>query len=72
MQEIVGSDAIEEYANRLLVLNELSPNGLLAKGLYLYKTKNFVAARDYLNRGRCSNLPFLDHKKDIKINVDLL
>lgn len=52
----------------MLALNEVSPNGLLAKGLYLFKTKNFVAARDYLNRGRCYSLPFLHYKIDSKIN----
>lgn len=50
-QEIVGADGIEGYANQLLLMNEVSPNGLLAKGLYLYKTENFVAARDFLNKG---------------------
>lgn len=50
-QEIVGADGIEGYADQLLLMNEVSPNGLLAKGLYLHKTENFVAARDFLNKG---------------------
>lgn len=33
-------------------MNEVSPNGLLAKGLFLYKSENFVAARDFLNKGK--------------------
>lgn len=51
LQEIVGADAIERYADQLLIMNEVSPNGLLAKGLHLFKTENFVAARDFLNKG---------------------
>lgn len=51
LQDIVGDDAIDGYADRLLLLNEMSPTGLLAKGLYLYKSENFVAARDFLNKG---------------------
>lgn len=51
LQDIVGADAMEGYADQLLLMNEVSPNGLLAKGLYLFKTENFVAARDFLNKG---------------------
>lgn len=51
-QDIVGAYSIEGYADQLLLMNEVSPNGLLAKGLFLYRSNNFVAARDFLNRGK--------------------
>lgn len=37
-------------------MNELSVNGLMAKGIYLYETEDYVTARDYLNRANSNSI----------------
>lgn len=45
---------IDEYADKVIEMAGSHPSfhALLAKGIHLYKTENFVSARDVLNRGK--------------------
>lgn len=46
-------NSIDVYADLVLEIGASYPSisALIAKGIYLYETENYVAARDYLNRG---------------------
>lgn len=52
-QEIVPK-SVDVYADLVLEIGASFPSvsALIAKGMHLYETENFVAARDYLNRGK--------------------
>lgn len=44
---------IDNYADIVLEMGDSHPSvyALIAKGIHSYNTENYVAARDYLNRG---------------------
>lgn len=58
------SNPIETYANEVLEQCGQHPsmNALMTKAIYLYKTENYVGARDFLIRG--SFLINIEHYKN--------